>query len=186
MNENTKTQVPNKRRRLIAGGAVALAVLAGGAGVAAAQGFPKPGGSHGTTQQGSHDTEHHDVGDKPDVTIKSSVTFKSQSEAAEPANETPAQETAREAAETATLAKVAKVTPTQARDAALKVAPGTIVYEDGAKLPQVSNEDGNVVYDITVRSADRKTETEITVDAGNAKILAQQVDHAEAHEALGD
>lgn len=168
---------------------MALAVVAGGAGVAAATNSPKPGGSHGTVQQGPQETGQHgaqDGADKPDVTIKSSVTVKDQPDAAESANENSAQETAREAAETASLAKLATVTPTQARDVALKAVPGTIVLEDGSKLPQVQNQDGNVVYEITVTSADGKTETKVTVDAGNAKILAQEVDHAEAHETPGN
>ena len=218
MTETQENKVPTRYRRFIAGGAVALAVLAGGVGIAAAQSSPKPSGpgvtapgvtapqdtgnqdtgnqdtgnhdtgNHdtGNHDTGNHDTGNHDNGDKPDTAIKSSVTSPEQPETAGQENETPAQETAREAAETASLAKLAKVTPEQARDAALKAVPGTIVYEDGATLPQLSNDNGNVVYEITINSADGKTQTKISVDAGNAKVLATEVDAPEAHEAPGN
>lgn len=182
MTETQENKVPARRRHLITGGAVALAMLAGGAGIAAAQGTPKPPGSSSS----SNSTAHHDEGDKADTTFKSSVTSPEQPEAAENESETPAQETQREAAETASLAKLAKVTSEQARDVALRAVPGTIVYEDGAKLPQVSNDDGNVVYEVTIKSANGKTETELIIDAGNAKVLATEVGQAEAHAGLGN
>ena len=208
MTETQETNAPRRHRHFIAGGAMALAALAGGVGIAAAQSPPKPSvpgvtapgvtapgvsapgdtESHdtGNHDNGKNETGNHDNGDKPDVTIKSSVTSPEQPDSAAQENQTPAQETAREAAETASLAKLAKVTPEQARDVALMTAPGTIVYEDGATLPQVSNDNGNVVYEVTINSADGKTQTKITVDAGNAKVLATEVDHAEAHQALGN
>lgn len=196
MTETPENKAPARGHRFIAGGAVALAVLAGGVGIAAAQTSSKPAGPSVTAQASSKSgdsgaADHKDAGDKPDATFKSSVTSPEQPDTAENQNETPAQETQREATETASLAKLAKVTPEQARDAALTAVPGTIVYEDGAKLPQVSNADGNVVYEITVKSADGKTETEVTIDAGNAKVLAQQaeqaeVGHAEVHTTPGN
>ena len=167
MTEAPEAKAPTHRRRFIAGGAVALAIIAGGAGIAAAQSPSKP--------SGSSITSHHDEGDKPDAAFKSSVTSPEQPETAE-------QETKREASETASLAKLAKVTPEQARDAALKAVPGTVVDEDGAKLPQLENQDGNVVYEVTIKAAHGKTETGVIIDAGNGKVLAQKTEQAEAHE----
>ena len=193
MTETQETKAPRRHRRFIAGGAIALVALTGGVGIAAAQSPPKPSGPGvtapgvtGNRDKGGQDTGNHDSGDKPDAAIKSSVTSPEQPDTAAQENETAAQETAREAAETASLAKLAKVTPEQARDVALMTSPGTIVHEDGATLPQVSNEDGNVVYEITINSANGKTQTELTIDAGNAKVLATKADLPEAHETPGD
>jgi uncharacterized membrane protein YkoI len=69
------------------------------------------------------------------------------------------------AAEDAALAKLATVTADEAKAAALAAVPGT------AGDVRLEEEDGFVVYsvDVTTTSGD----VEVTVDAGNAAILAQ-------------
>lgn len=70
-----------------------------------------------------------------------------------------------EAQDNAQLASLAKITPDQAKAAALKVVPGTVTKVS------LDNENGYLVY-----SVDIKTNTglvEVKVDAGNGTVLAQ-------------
>lgn len=66
------------------------------------------------------------------------------------------------------MAKLATVTPVQATEAATKAVPGK------AAEPELHNEDGNVVYEVTVTSVDGKTQTDVVIDAGNATVLAEE------------
>ncbi|MHB0886633.1 MAG: PepSY domain-containing protein [Bacillota bacterium] len=72
---------------------------------------------------------------------------------------------ATEAAEAASLQGMAKITPEQAKAAALAAVPGTVL---GASL---DNENGNVVYSVEVKAADGVHE--LKIDAGNGTVLAQ-------------
>ena len=69
-------------------------------------------------------------------------------------------------AEAAALQAAAKITPDQAKQAALAAVPGT------ATKVELGNENGSVVYDVEV--ATNGTITDVTVDAGNAAVLARQ------------
>lgn len=82
-----------------------------------------------------------------------------------------ADDAADDATEQAELQKVAKVTAEQAEQAALAVVPGTV------SDIELENEDGSVVYEVEITA--NGTTTEVEVDAGNAKVLAQEADHAE-------
>lgn len=155
----TKFNSLSRRKRFIAGAVAALAVTGGGLTVANAQSGPSP--STPTTQ---------DSGDPGEANIKSSIT----------APNTPDTGKDNEAADSAALAKLAKVTPEQASAAATKAVPGK------AATPELSNENGNVIYDVKVTSADGKTTTDVKVDAGNANVLAQQVDNEGADGADGE
>ncbi|MEY2566951.1 MAG: hypothetical protein QOE35_1480 [Actinomycetota bacterium] len=68
--------------------------------------------------------------------------------------------------ETAALQSKATVTADQAKAAALAAVPGT------AATPQLENENGNVVWGVEVTDAAGKV-TDVKVDAGNGKVLAQ-------------
>lgn len=156
---------PNRRRRGVLTGALVGLVLAGGGFsiAAAAQDAPTPS------------AQHQEPGEGHDATFTSSIKAK---EAPETKDGNDAAEAASEKAQSAALAKLATVTPAQAVDAATKAVPGK------ASMPELSNEDGNVVYKVTVSSADGKTTTDVVIDAGNATVLAQEVDNGhDANEA---
>ena len=69
-----------------------------------------------------------------------------------------------DAQEQAQYAKLAKITPEQAKQAALAVAPGTV------SSIELEDEDGFLVYEVVIGNK------EVIVDAGNGKVLAQEVE----------
>ncbi len=147
----------SRTRRLLFSGAAALGVAAGAAGIAGAA----TGGSAGSSPPPTASADR-----EPAYT--SSVTAPEGSESQS------------EADETATLQGQATVTSEQARAAALAAVPGT------AAEPELENENGNVVWGVEITRADG-TVTDVKVDAGNAKVLAQESEDdrdggAEAHE----
>lgn len=71
--------------------------------------------------------------------------------------------------EAAKLQSLASVTAEQARAAALGAVPGS------AKTPELDNENGNVVWSVEVTKADG-TVSDVKVDAGTGKVLAQESD----------
>ena len=79
--------------------------------------------------------------------------------------------------EGADLQALAKITLEQARDAALKEAPGA-TFQEG----QLEEEDGYLIYDVELVQDGK--EVEVAVDAGNAAIL--QVDHDDEDDLLDD
>jgi uncharacterized membrane protein YkoI len=77
-----------------------------------------------------------------------------------------------EGAESERLKSLARITPEQARDAALAQVPGTV------KKVDLENEDGNVVYGVEIKTA--KGDSDVKVDAGDGRVL-----HVE-HDGEGD
>ncbi len=75
----------------------------------------------------------------------------------------------------AALQALAKITPEQAKAAALAAVPGTVVKVD------LDNENGNVVYSVEVQTAN--SATEVKVDAGNGKVLSQDSQGADEEKA---
>jgi len=74
-----------------------------------------------------------------------------------------------EADQSKALAALAKITADQARDAALGAVPGV------AGAIELDNENGNVAYSVEVTDA-AGTRVDVKVDAGNAKVLAQDTE----------
>jgi uncharacterized membrane protein YkoI len=72
-------------------------------------------------------------------------------------------------ADDAALAGLAKISPDQAKAAALAAVPGT------AGKVELENEDGNVVFGVEVTTAGG-SKMDVKVDAGNGKVLAQEPD----------
>lgn len=70
-----------------------------------------------------------------------------------------------EANESAKLKSLAKISETQAKDAALKVVSGTV-----SKV-ELDNEDGNIVYSVSINT--NTGVVDVKVDAGNGKVLKQ-------------
>jgi uncharacterized membrane protein YkoI len=139
-------QSSKKIRTLIAGGVIAVATVGGVAGIAAAQ---SSGGST-TTNAASADES---------PAYKSSVTVPDGPDTGKDD----------ESAESAALQSQAKITPDQAKAAALAAVPGT------ANKVELENENGNVVYGVEVTDAAGKT-TDVKVDAGNGTVLAKDAD----------
>ncbi len=69
-----------------------------------------------------------------------------------------------EFAESARLQSMARITPEQAKSAALAKFGGTV------KKVELENEDGNVVYGVEIQIADGG-ERDVKVDAGNGQVL---------------
>lgn len=87
----------------------------------------------------------------------------------------PEQNGQNEAGESAALASMAKITPDQARDAALAAVPGS------ADKVELDNENGNVVYSVQITDANG-AKTDVKVDAGNSSVLHQGSVHNEANQ----
>jgi uncharacterized membrane protein YkoI len=86
---------------------------------------------------------------------------------------TPEQANQSEADEAAALQAAAKITPDQARQAALAAVPGT------AGTVSLDNENGSVVYSVSITDSSG-TVTDVKVDAGNASVLAKDAGGNEA------
>jgi uncharacterized membrane protein YkoI len=68
-----------------------------------------------------------------------------------------------ESAESERLKSLARITPEQARDAALAQVKGTV------KKVELENEDGNVVYGVEIKTSNG--ESDVKVDAGDGRVL---------------
>lgn len=143
------------KRRLAVVGALAVA-LGGGATIAAAS-----SDTPSTTPTTAADEQRADgeqQGGDPAYT----------GTVAAPAEQADGQEGAgSEDQEKAALQKLATVSQKQAEQAAVAAVPGTVTETD------LGNENGFVVYSVEVNGTDGSV-TEVTVDAGDASILAQQ------------
>lgn len=129
----------SRSKRLLVVGVAAGALSAGGAGIAfAATGSP----TAAATDQGEHDPSY-------------------QSSVRAPEKDYPS-----DAAEQAALAKLATITPDQAKQSAAAATRGT------ATGVELGNENGNVIYlvDLTTPAGPAQA----AVDAGNGHVLAQQ------------
>jgi uncharacterized membrane protein YkoI len=144
MNEN-----PNRLKRTLSAVAIAAGLGLGAAGVASAV----SGGGQTTTPTAGA-AEGAEVQDP-------SYTASIQAPESESATED-------EAAEAAALQALAKISPDQAKQAALAAVPGTV---DKVEL---ENENGNVVYGVEITA--NGTRVDVKVDAGNGSVLAQDTD----------
>jgi uncharacterized membrane protein YkoI len=146
MNDN-----PNRLKRTLSAVAIAAGLGLGAAGVANAV---SSGGQ--TTAPAAAGTEAGTGAEVQDPSYTSSV------QVPESATEENDQ------AEAAALQAAAKISPEQAKQAALAAVPGT------AGKVELENENGNVVYGVEVTA--NGTTTDVKVDAGNASVLAQETD----------
>jgi uncharacterized membrane protein YkoI len=144
----------SRTKRLIAVGATAAAATIGVAGIV---GFTK---ADAVKKEVSSQSDEKAGDETPSYT--SSVTA-------------PEQNGRSEADEAAALRSLAKISPDQARDAALAAVPGT------AGEVELENENGNVVYGVEITDASG-AKFDVKVDAGNGSVLHQERDD-DAHEA---
>lgn len=134
------------------------------AGYALAQSAPKsaPAMTQPLAQvQTKNDTE---TNDSQDPAIKGSIALPNDQNGAENGTEVA------DAQEAAQYQGMAKITPEQAKTAALAAVPGTVTSV------QLGNENGFLVYDVTIGTQ------EVIVDAGNGKVLYQGVMDVSDHE----
>lgn len=176
---------PIRKRNLAVAGAITAALLAGGAGVAVAstdeptnqtapaeqaegnEGAEGPEGNEGAegpegdeANEGPEGSEG-DEGDEGEV-LNGTVPAPADNAAEESGTED-------EAAEAAALAPLATVSEADATAAALAAVPGT------AGTVLLEDENGFVVWAVEV-TADDGTITEVTIDAGDASVLAQETE----------
>lgn len=141
-------------------GALAGAYLLGGAALGTAFGqTPAQPTTQTATQQGAQDQDGPDGPDSQDQpTFISSI-------------QVPPGNHGQTKAERATyLASLAKITPEQAKAAALAQFPGATVQK-----VELDNENGSLVYSVQLTDTAGKS-TDVKVDAGNAKVLATEAD----------
>lgn len=150
-----------RTRKMALTSLAAVGVLAGSAGLANAVTSSSHGSSASTTvTRGNAEPGDHHESDATDTAnfvsslkVPSSVKTNAKSESAEDL----------------ALANLAKIDVGQAASAATKAVPGKVI---GVEL---DDENGNLVYDVEVVSG--KGTFEVTVDAGNSRVLAQQAEH---------
>jgi uncharacterized membrane protein YkoI len=144
----------------------AIGVTAGAAGIAAAatsQSSPSKTTATASAEQGG---EGHDDGNETPA-YTSSIVDKASANEAEGTEED-------DAAEAARLEKLATVTPDEAKAAALAAQPGKVTQVE------LESEDGNVVYDVEVTTSTGTTD--LTIDAGSAKVLQTEKETGENHD----
>ncbi len=150
-------------KRIIAGGAVALGLALGVTALASAATSPAQSAPSTTTAAGQQDPgtsekgEAPEKGETPETPLNGSV-------------QTPDKEYATDAEEAKALEGLAKISPADAEKAAVAAVAGSEVSESA----ELENEDGSVIYDVEVTAKGKTVEVE--VDAGNAKVLDQEVD----------
>ena len=151
------------KKTIVTGAIVAVLALSGAGAAVAATTLSAPAGASDTAE---HDSSF--VG-----SVKAPAETKDANEAAEGPEDAAteaaddAAEKADDAAEAAALTALAKITPDQASAAASKAVAGK------AGIATLDEENGFVVYEVDVTAADG-TITEVTIDAGNGSVLAQE------------
>jgi uncharacterized membrane protein YkoI len=146
----------SRTKRLVAVGATAVGATLGLAGIVGFTNADSP------KQPVSAPADGKSGDQTQDPSYKSSVTA-------------PEQNGHNEADESAALQSMAKITPDQARDAALAAVPGT------AEKVELDNENGNVVYSVQITDANG-AKTDVKVDAGNSSVLHQDSAQNEANQ----
>lgn len=151
----------NAKRTAAVGGAIAALAL-GGTGIALAQAdaAPAPSSTDGAVaDEGTAEDPAGEGSDEQEPTFTGSVPAPAETDNGQTS----------EADEATSLEGLATITPDEAIAAALAAVPGS------ASDAELGNENGFVVYDVTVTAADGTT-IDVKVDAGNGEVLAQETD----------
>jgi uncharacterized membrane protein YkoI len=161
------------KRKLAAAGVLAAVLVGGGASIASASGSAI-GPTATATTGAAADSETNDGSDGGSGSSAESNNPSYVGSVPAPADNQPDNQgtAAAETQETAALQSLATVTSSQADQAGLAAVPGTV------QQTQLENENGSVVYSVQIKGADG-TVTDVKVDAGNGKVLAQQVGDGE-------
>lgn len=153
---------PSKAKKAAYAAFAALGLTMGAAGLAAAATNQAPPAS-------TSPTVTQDKGVEAPGGADESPSYKSSVSDPAGAAEADGTETS-DAAEAAKLQALAKITPAEAKSAALAAVPGT------ADKVELESENGNVVYGVEVTTSSGSVD--VKVDAGNGKVLSQQKDDA--------
>ncbi len=150
---------PSRTKKVLFTALAGIGATAGAAGIASAATSQTTPTDPAAVEQPAvgQDTEQGDQNESPNYTASITV----------PQTPDGADGTEDEAGEAAKLAPLATTTADEAAAAAIAAVPGT------AGTPQLGDENGNVVYEVEVTKADG-SKVEVKVDAGNAKVLAQE------------
>lgn len=145
---------------------VALAMLfgtgVGGVAIMRAQGTPKK--NAGQTEQAPYKSSIQvPDDDKGEEDEADEADEAKEADEKNEAREQDEAESPKERFEAARFRSLARITPAQARDAALASVPGT------AGSVELENEDGNLVYGVTVKTT--AGDRDVKVDAGNGRVL---------------
>ena len=170
MSTTKKTRNPQARVALLA----ALALLFGGSIGVAGLRAQSAGKSHVEAEhqdpkyKSSIQVPNDDKGEREEAGEGDEKAEGNEAAEASEANEQNETTSPAEQAEAAQYQKLARITADQARSAALASVPGT------ATSVELENEDGNLVYGVTVKVAGG--EKDVKVDAGNGKVLQVEQD----------
>lgn len=164
MSTTKKTRNPQARVALLA----ALALLFGGSiGVAGLRAQSATKSHVEAEQQGKYKSSiqvpNDDKGEREEAGEGDEKAEGNEAAEANEADEQNEVTSPEEQAEAAGYQKLARITADQARSAALASVPGTVTSVE------LENEDGNLVYGVTVKAA--AGERDVKVDAGNGKVL---------------
>ncbi len=159
MNKDTK-----RLTQILGAVGIAAGLGLGAAGLASAATTSSSNSSaHPTSRHAAADTPETGT-DQPDQQLSGSVSA-------------PETKGGNEPTEAAALQAAAKITPEQAKQAALAARPGTV------NKVELDNENGSVVYSVEITA--NGAMTDVKVDAGNAKVLAQQSDQGDGRNDTG-
>ncbi len=156
---------PSRSKRVIYAALAGLGITAGAAAISAAATSTTTPTTPPPAHQAPAQPDTQSSGDSPDY--RGSVTVPQVPDTSKSADD--------EAADTAALAHLAKVTPEQAASAATASVPGS------AGKVQLEDENGNVVYGVEVTTANG-SRVDVKVDAGNGAVLHQESDDESGHE----
>jgi uncharacterized membrane protein YkoI len=161
MSTERKTRGLKARASLLAALALLFGTGVGGVAIMGAQGTPK--GTAEKTEQAPYKSSIQVPDDKDEGEEADEAGEKNEAGEANEADEQNEAESPKEQAEAARYQSLARISAAQARSAALASVPGT------AGSVELENEDGNLVYGVTVKTTGG--ERDVKVDAGNGKVL---------------
>lgn len=169
----------NKKAKAILIGLLAIVTATGAAfGIAAQKrGASDEKATYRSSVQTQNEQTENEAGEQGETAEANETSEENEVNEADEANEAnEADETAEtkateqnENAESANLQSSAKITPEQAKSAALAQISGTV------KSVQLENEEGNVVYAVEIQIADGSIR-EVIVDANSGKVLPAEND----------
>lgn len=159
-------------RKKLTVGAVVVAMLALGGGTAYAATHQQEATQQGTTAQEKQQPQYTGsiaAPEEKDQGNEAADANEGEDQGNEANDTNEGEDQGNEAAESKQLQSLARIDQTTAEQAALEAVPGTV------KDTELENENGFVVYGVEIAGNDGKT-YDVKVDAGNAKVLQQEVE----------
>ena len=164
------TSMKTRTKKAVAGAGLVAALALGGGGIA----FATTGASAPPSGSDTAEASSSVVGTIP-APPETETQDGTEAPGTETADDNGAGQDAGDAAETSAFQALATVTEAEATAAAVDAIPGT------AGKVELDNANGYVVYSVEVTAADGSV-TDVTVDAGNATVLAQDAEQNDGEE----